>query len=82
MLKTRAHWYLSPAQTLSKTRTKGGGMSKGNIRIHFESNMLDGQDLYDCGKAMLSAEYVYRYIKENYILKGKEKWTLKSLKRS
>jgi hypothetical protein len=32
--------------------------------------MLDGDDVYDCGKAMLSAEYVYEYIKSYYELKG------------
>ena len=43
-------------------------MSKSAIREHFEANMLDGQDLYDCGKAMISAEAVYEYIKRYYIL--------------
>ena len=44
-------------------------MSKSVIREHFEANMLDGDDLYNCGKAMLSAEEVYAYIKEYYNLK-------------
>ena len=39
-------------------------MSKSDLRRHFEANMLDGEDVYDCGKAMLSAEYVYEYIKK------------------
>ena len=39
-------------------------MSKSALRKHFEANMLDGEDVYDCGKAMLSAEAVYEYIKE------------------
>ena len=44
-------------------------MSKSAIREHFEENMLDGDDLYNCGKAMLSAEEVYLYIKTYYKLK-------------
>jgi len=40
-------------------------MSKSNLRKHFEANMLDGDDVYSCGKAMLSAEAVYEYLK-NY----------------
>ena len=30
---------------------------------HFEANMLDGEDVFDCGKAMLSAESVWEYLK-------------------
>lgn len=44
-------------------------MSKSETRKHFEANMLDGDDLYDCGKATLDAVDVYEYIKEYYILK-------------
>ena len=44
-------------------------MSKSIIRKHFEANMLDGDDVYDCGKATLSAEDVYEYIKKYYVLK-------------
>ena len=44
-------------------------MSKSRTREHFEANMLDGDDVYDCGKAMLSAESVYEYIKNYYELK-------------
>jgi len=37
----------------------------------FEANMLDGDDVYACGKAMLSAEEVFEFhkdwIAENYI---------------
>jgi hypothetical protein len=43
-------------------------MSESDIREHFEANMLDGNDLYNCGKAMISAETVYEYIKKYYIL--------------
>jgi len=31
---------------------------------HFEANMLDGDDIKDCGKAMLSAESVLEYVIE------------------
>lgn len=31
---------------------------------HFEANMLDGQKVNDCGKALLSAESVWEYISE------------------
>ncbi len=33
-------------------------------RKDFEANMLDGDDVYDCGGAMLSAESVWEYIKD------------------
>jgi hypothetical protein len=46
-------------------------MSKPTIKCHFEANMLDGDDVYDCGKAVLSAEDVYEYIKKYYELKEK-----------
>jgi len=35
-----------------------------NFRKHFEANMLDGADVYDCGKSMISAEEVWEYIAE------------------
>lgn len=44
-------------------------MSKSATREHFEQNMLDGDDIYDCGKATLDAVDVYEYIKANYKLK-------------
>lgn len=47
-------------------------MSKTALREHFEANMLDGEDVYDCGKAMLSAESVYRYLKNYCILKAED----------
>lgn len=37
-----------------------------NMKAHFEQNLLDGNKVSDCGKAMLSAESVWEYIKENY----------------
>ncbi len=37
---------------------------KSELRQHFEANMLDGDDVYNCGKAMISAEEVWEYIKE------------------
>ena len=52
-------------------------MSKSAVREHFEANMLDGDDVYDCGKAMMSAEKVYEYIKEYYTLK--EYYNLKGM---
>ncbi len=36
------------------------------IKKHFEANMLDGEDVKDCGKAMLSAEFVLEYLQEYY----------------
>jgi len=33
------------------------------IKKDFEANMLDGNKVEDCGKAMLSAEYVYEYLR-------------------
>ncbi len=33
-------------------------------REEFEANMLDGDSVYDCGGATLSAEDVYEYVSE------------------
>lgn len=30
-----------------------------NFRSYFEANLLDGDDVYDCGGAMLRADNVY-----------------------
>lgn len=37
---------------------------KSKARIHFEQNMLDGDDVNNCGGAMLSAKSVLEYIEE------------------
>ena len=37
-----------------------------NFKKFFEANLLDGDDIKDCGGAMLSAEYVYETL-EAYI---------------
>lgn len=34
------------------------------LKKHFEANMLDGDDVNDCGGAMLSAKYVLEYLQE------------------
>jgi len=34
------------------------------IRKHFEANMLNGDDLHDCGRAMISAESCFEYVSE------------------
>jgi hypothetical protein len=44
-------------------------MSKSILREHFEANMLDGDDVYDCGEALLSAKSVFEYLKEYCELK-------------
>lgn len=36
------------------------------LKKHFEANMLDGNPVDDCGKAILSAEAVWEYIKDNF----------------
>ena len=35
-----------------------------SLREHFEANMLDGDNVYDCGGAMLSAASVWEYIRD------------------
>lgn len=40
--------------------------TKKQIRWDFEANMLDGDSINDCGKAMLSAELVLEYIQDTY----------------
>lgn len=35
-----------------------------NDKKHFEANMLDGDKVEDCGKAMLSATSIWEYIEE------------------
>lgn len=37
---------------------------KKDFKSWFEANYLDGDDVYDCGKAMLSAEDVYEGLSE------------------
>jgi len=37
-------------------------ITKEEFKKHFENNLLDGDDVYDCGKTMLLAEDVYEYI--------------------
>lgn len=37
------------------------------IKAHFEANMLDGDDVKDCGGAMISAETVLEYMTEFFI---------------
>lgn len=37
-------------------------MKKNDTKERFEANMLDGEKVEDCGKAMLSAESVWEYI--------------------
>jgi hypothetical protein len=34
-------------------------------RKHFEANLLDGENIYNCGKAMISAELVWKYLLNN-----------------
>lgn len=35
-----------------------------DLKKHFEANMLDGEPVDDCGRAMLSAAEVWEYIEE------------------
>lgn len=46
---------------------------------HFEANMLDGDKVDDCGKAMLSAKEVWDYLKELSTPKVEVKWPEKKL---
>lgn len=39
-----------------------------DIKKDFEANMLDGQDVFDCGKSLLSAQSVFEYISEKYTI--------------
>lgn len=39
------------------------------LRNHFEANMLDGEDTFNCGKAMISAEAVLEYLQEYCMLR-------------
>ena len=38
------------------------------LRKHFEANMLNGDSVYDYGKAMISAESVYEYLFESGLI--------------
>lgn len=40
--------------------------SSPDIKSHFEANMLDGDDVNDCGRALLYARHVLEYIKETF----------------
>jgi len=42
------------------------------LKEHFESNMLDGDKVEDCGDAMLHAENVWEYVQEVVAQKQKE----------
>lgn len=35
-----------------------------DFKKYFEANLLDGEDVYDCGETMLRADYVYEVIAE------------------
>lgn len=40
------------------------------IKKHFEANMLDGEDVNNCGECAVGLKHVLEYIQENYILKS------------
>lgn len=49
---------------------------KSELQKHFEANMLDGDSVFDCGKAMISAESVWEYLKEYCVLAAPSKQAL------
>lgn len=48
-------------------------MERCDMKSHFEQNMLDGDKVENCGKAMLSAESVWEYISDLAVINAGEK---------
>ena len=42
-------------------------MKKTNFQQYFEANLLDGDDINDCGKAMLDAKDVFEVMEEYHL---------------
>lgn len=65
------------------TKQSGNKSKKSELREHLEANLLDGQSVYDCGKAIFYAEDILDYLMEYCELKapnvkGVKAWGLKS----
>lgn len=50
---------MTQRKRLSMTQDK---RAENLLQKHFEANMLDGESVYDCGGAMLSAKSVFEYL--------------------
>lgn len=53
------------------------------VKADFQANILDGDKVEDCGKAMLSVESVWEYISENmlpFVLEKTREETIEEIK--
>lgn len=67
LMKPKTNFLLNTAWEAWNRRPQPHNQYKKAMKLHFEANMLDGDDVYDCGKAMISAESVWEYIKVTFI---------------